>query len=107
QPMLQTGGVSFFFKGQRKDDETKDRLKEFQKNEGVLYVGVDQEKCNGFRMNKKHNPLTGSSFLWLYRSMVMCNQYYFYLVDQDFGPMFIKFSSYFPFTVRVNLNGHE
>ena len=37
----------------------------------------------------------------------MCNQYYFYLVDEDFGPLFIKFSSYFPCTARICLNGHE
>ena len=37
----------------------------------------------------------------------MCNQYYFYVVDADFGPLFIKFSSYFPYTARVCLNGHE
>ena len=37
----------------------------------------------------------------------MCNQYYFYLVDQDFGPFFIKFSGYFPYTARICLNGHE
>lgn len=37
----------------------------------------------------------------------MCNQYYFYVVDEDFGPLFIKFSGYFPYTARVCLNGHE
>ena len=37
----------------------------------------------------------------------MCNQYYFYLVDQDFGPLLIKFSGYFPYTARICLNGHE
>jgi hypothetical protein len=37
----------------------------------------------------------------------MCNHYYFYLVDADFGPLFIKFASYFPYTARVCLNGHE
>jgi hypothetical protein len=37
----------------------------------------------------------------------MCNQYYFYLLDRDFGPLFIKFSSYFPYTARICLNGHE
>ena len=31
----------------------------------------------------------------------------FYLVDEDFGPLFIKFASYFPYTARVCLNGHE
>ncbi|MCB1851096.1 MAG: hypothetical protein KDI83_10010 [Gammaproteobacteria bacterium] len=28
-------------------------------------------------------------------------------MDEDFGPLFIKFSSYLPFTVRIYLNGHE
>jgi len=37
----------------------------------------------------------------------MVNQYYFYLVDDGFGPLFIKFSSYFPYQAKVCLNGHE
>src|SRR6266545_3242046 len=32
---------------------------------------------------------------------------YLYVVDADFGPLFIKFCSYFPSTGRVCLNGHE
>ena len=35
------------------------------------------------------------------------NQYYFYGVDRDFGPFFLKFCSYFPYTARLCLNGHE
>ena len=49
----------------------------------------------------------GKAFPWLSRGAVMCNHYYFYLVDEDFGPLFIKFASYFPYTARVCLNGHE
>ncbi len=37
----------------------------------------------------------------------MCNHYYFYVVDEDFGPLFIKFSGYFPYSARLCLNGHE
>jgi hypothetical protein len=96
-----------FHKGQSKDEETKKRLRDFHQKEGVLYIGVAQEKFGAYRMTKKHNPETGASYPWLYRSTVMCNQYYFYLVDEDFGPLFIKFSSYFPYTARINLNGHE
>ena len=66
-----------FKKGQRKDDETKRRLKDFHQEEGVLYIGVAQEKFGAFRVTKKHNPETGASFPWLSRSTVMCNQYYF------------------------------
>lgn len=96
-----------FAKRQRKDDETLARLRGFAADEGVIYIGVAQEKFSAFRMAKRSNPKTGAPYGWLYRSTVMCNQYYFYLLDADFGPLFIKISSYFPFTARVCLNGHE
>mgnify|MGYP001553551372 CR=1 FL=1 len=96
-----------FEKGQRKDDETQRRLKSFNAGEGVLYIGVAQERCSTFRVTRRFSERTGTSFPWLYRSTVMCNHYYFYLVDADFGPLFIKFSGYFPYTARACLNGHE
>lgn len=37
----------------------------------------------------------------------MVNFYYFYCVDEDFGPFFIKFCSYFPYTGKLCINGHE
>ena len=99
--------IVHFTKGQRKDEVTLARLKAFHETEGVLYIGIAQEKFAGFRVRKKVSERTGTTFPWLYRSTVMCNQYYFYLVDEDFGPLFIKFSSYFPYTARISLNGHE
>jgi hypothetical protein len=33
--------------------------------------------------------------------------YYFYILDPDFGPAFIKLCTYAPWTARVWLNGHE
>src|SRR2546429_6104728 len=35
------------------------------------------------------------------------NDYYFYCVDEDFGPFFLKFCSYFPYNAKLCLNGHE
>lgn len=29
------------------------------------------------------------------------------MVDADFGPLFIKFGSYFPYPLKICLNGHE
>ena len=37
----------------------------------------------------------------------MVNQFYVYCVDSDFGPSFLKFSSYFPYTAKLCINGHE
>src|SRR5664280_2848837 len=34
----------------------------------------------------------------LVRATAFINFFYFYCVDADFGPFFIKFSTYFPFT---------
>ena len=33
--------------------------------------------------------------------------YYFYILDRDFGPGFIKICTYFPYPAKVWLNGHE
>ncbi|MGI5517456.1 hypothetical protein [Streptomyces sp. CA-106131] len=33
--------------------------------------------------------------------------FYFYLWDSDFGPAFIKICSYFPYPIKVWVNGHE
>lgn len=96
-----------FAKGQRKDEVTRERLAAFTAPEGILYIGKAQERFASFRVSKRFNAATGQSYPWLSRGTVMCNHYYFYLVDADFGPLFIKFASYFPYTARVCLNGHE
>ena len=33
--------------------------------------------------------------------------YYFYVWDDEFGPAFVKIGSYFPYPIKVWLNGHE
>jgi len=33
--------------------------------------------------------------------------YYFYLVDEVFGPGFVKVCAYFPYPIKIWLNGHE
>ena len=33
--------------------------------------------------------------------------FYFYLWDVDFGPAFIKVCAYFPYPIKVWVNGHE
>src|SRR6267378_5951339 len=37
----------------------------------------------------------------------MVNHYYFFCVDQDFGPFFLKFCSYFPYNAKLCINGNE
>ncbi len=99
--------VITFQKGQRKDDIAAALRGEFDKDEGVVFIGKAQEKAPVFRTEKRTNPKTGQKYPWIVRSTAMVNQYYFYIADENFGPFFIKFCSYFPYTAKICLNGHE
>lgn len=96
-----------FRKGERKDDIAGEMRKGFEAEEGVVFIGKAQEKSGVFRTEKKTNPQTGVKYPWIVRGSAMVNQYYFYIVDRDFGPLFIKFGSYFPYTAKLYINGHE
>ncbi len=96
-----------FEKRQRKDDVTQQYLRHFEKTEGVLYVGKAQEKARIMRTERRRSRTTGGTFPWIVESTAMVNHYYFYCVDQDFGPIFLKFCSYFPYNAKLCINGHE
>lgn len=95
-----------FVKGQRKDDVMHEHLAGFEADEGVLFIGRAQEKTGVFRTEKRRDS-AGMSYPWIVRSTAMVNQWYFYCVDTDFGPFFLKFSSYFPYTAKLCINGNE
>ena len=96
-----------FAKGQRKDDLAQEYLSNFEAEEGVLFVGRAQEKTRVFRTEKRRNPVTGASYPWIVSSTGVVNQFYVYCVDAEFGPFFLKFSSYFPYNGKLCLNGNE
>jgi hypothetical protein len=99
--------VVTFRKGQRKDDVAAEQRKKFEKTEGVVFIGKAQEKTAVFRTERRRNEKTGGTYPWLVRSTAMVNQFYIYCVDRDFGPFFLKFSTYFPYNAKLCLNGHE
>jgi hypothetical protein len=96
-----------FEKGQRKDDIANQRRACFSHEEGVVFVGKAQEKCTVYRTEKRRNARTGKSYAWIVKSTALVNHYYFYCLDRDFGPFFLKFCSYFPYNAKLCLNGHE
>jgi hypothetical protein len=102
-----------FAPGQRKDLVTAGYLQRAEVDDRglvparVLYVGVAQEKQRVFRTVKRRNPVTGATYPWLVPGSGVVNQYYFYCVDEEFGPVCVKFSGYFPYTGRLILNGNE
>src|SRR3954451_4421097 len=96
-----------FEKGERTDDIANQRRAAFTQNEGVVFAGKAQEKCTVYRTEKRHNPRTGKTYAWIVKSTALVNHYYFYCLDHDFGPFFLKFCSYFPYNAKLCLNGHE
>jgi len=96
-----------FDKGQRKDDVMHQHLAGFTGTDRIVFVGVAQEKAHVFRTERRHNPVTGAPYPWIVTTTAMVNHYYFYGVDDDFGPFFLKFCSYFPYTARLCINGNE
>jgi hypothetical protein len=98
-----------FAKGQRKDGVLHERLALFQAaghTEGVVFIGRAQEKSPLFRTEKRRDR-DGHTYPWIVKSTGVVNQWYFYCVDDDFGPFFVKFCSYFPYNAKLCLNGNH
>ncbi len=91
-----------FAKGQRKDDVMHAHLAGFTAQEGVLFIGRAQEKNSVFRTEKRRDA-QGRAYPWIVRASGVINQFYVYAVDADFGPFFLKFSSYFPYNAKLCL----
>jgi len=94
------------FGKERKDEVTQRYLAGFAGAEGVLYVGRAQEKATVWRTQRRYHA-DGSSYAWLVKTSALVNFFYFYCVDADFGPFFIKFCTYVPYTAKLCINGHE
>ena len=99
--------IERFSRGERKDERTRERLRRWDDREGVLYIGKAQERARVVRTERRQCPDTGGPYPWLVPSTAMVNQYYFYVFDDDFGPLFVKFCSYYPYNAKLCLNGHE
>jgi hypothetical protein len=99
--------VLTFAKGARKDDVVAPYVARAAGQDRIVLIGKAQEKTTTFRTTQGHGPRSQDRYPRLYRTTAMVNHYYFYGVDQDFGPFFFKFSSYFPYTAKFCLNGHE
>ena len=104
----ETSGIPMikFQRGVRKDDVAAGHRRAFTASEGVVFIGVAQEKEWSFRGQKVQRPGGGVDFEFP-RHQVFVNQYYFYLHDRQWGPLFLKIGSYLPFPVKLCLNGHE
>lgn len=95
-----------FEKNQRKEDVAAEYLEQSNLKEGVLFIGISQEKVRTFQTTSRQNS-KGQIYPWIVETTKMVNQYYFYAVDEDFGMFFLKYSSYIPYGAKLCFNGHE
>jgi hypothetical protein len=97
-----------FGKGDRKIDVMRPYLAQQARTgrSGVAAIGIAQEFQNVFASAQRmgNNGVPWFSFTKADRR-VTC--FYFYLWDADFGPAFIKVCAYFPYPIKVWINGHE
>jgi hypothetical protein len=98
--------VVHFEKKQKKEAVMAERLRRYDRPEGVVFIGVAQEKARCIRTEQR-KARDGRSYPWFVDGTAMVNHYYFYCLDQDFGPFFLKFCTYFPYGAKLCINGHE
>jgi hypothetical protein len=95
-----------FERGQRKDDVVAEHRTRRPMADGVVVIGVAQEKMRAFKAQKRSGPQGGVTFDFS-RQSVAVNHYYFYVQDPEWGPAFLKFGTYLPYPIKLCLNGHE
>lgn len=99
-----------FPKGVRKEQHVLPHF-ESAKTEGrhgVVFIGKAQEKAHSFRgVRTAEGKAAGQPWYEFKGCEVFVTWFYFYILDPEFGPCFIKVCTYVPFSVKVCLNGHE
>ena len=95
-----------FTKGQRKDDIAQEYRSRFHAAEGILFVGKAQRRHQSSALRNAAIPeplrrTPGSCVHGYGQPLLLLG------IDEDFGPFFLKFCTYFPYNAKLCINGHE
>src|SRR6266508_4420022 len=98
-----------FGKGDRKIDVMRPHLarQAATGRSGVAAIGTAQEFQRVATCSVREARNGGAPHFGWDRAERRVSCFYFYLWDADFGPAFIKICAYFPYPIKVWLNGHE
>jgi hypothetical protein len=100
-----------FAKGDRKLEVMRPHLDRLARvgRSGVAAIGVAQEFQRVFTGTTYHPDAGGEGVprFGYAKTDRRVTAYYFYLVDEAFGPAFMKVCAYFPYPIKIWLNGHE
>ena len=87
---------------EKKDDLANEFRRQRPVRDAIVFIGVAQEKAQAFNGRK-----INGQFQFDRDKTVYVNHYYFYIDDEEFGPLFVKVCSYAPWSIKLCLNGHE
>jgi hypothetical protein len=87
---------------EKKDDLANEFRRQRPVRDAIVFIGVAQEKAQAFNGRK-----INGQFQFNRDKTVYVNHYYFYIDDEEFGPLFVKVCSYAPWSIKLCLNGHE
>ncbi len=100
-----------FAKGERKLEVMRPHLDRLVREGrcGVAAIGVAQEFQRVFTGTTYHPDADGGGVprFGYHKADRRVTAYYFYVVDEVFGPAFVKVCAYFPYPCKIWLNGHE
>lgn len=86
-----------------KETEARTILEENPVEEGLICVLKVMENCNTAHTayDKTHNKLV------IKPKSGKCEHYYLYYQDKEYGFMFVKIQTWYPFSIQVYINGRE
>jgi hypothetical protein len=107
-PMLQLGAPDRSRWDDRKLDHVRPHLDaaEREGRYGVVAIVVAEEFQRVWSAKNRSEKPGVASLDWFWQKRRV-GAYYFYILDPDFGPSFIKICTYGPWFARVWVNGHE
>ena len=85
-----------------KEDEAKSVLRDNPVEDGLICVLKTLETCTTAKVVG-----SDSGKLRLKTSRTKCLHYYLYYLDREYGFMFVKIQTWFPFNIQVYINGRE
>jgi hypothetical protein len=97
-----------FAKGQRKVDVMRPLMRRAAATgrSQVVAIGVAQEFAQVATASTRHSE-SGAPWFTFGKAQRRVTSYYFYLWDEQMGGAFIKVCAYFPYPMKIWVNGHE
>ena len=86
---------------QRKEDLARQIAEQDGIEQGLICVLRAVEPCQSFKM------VHGTGRPRLVNAPRKCLCFYYYVMDREFGLMYVRIQAWFPLVIQIGLNGHE